>query len=112
MHRVIMEVSDEYKVDHINHDTLDNRRENLRICKQEQNLRNRIKKGDFSSIYKGVHKCGRRKEKWQATISFSKKHIYLGRYESEIDAACAYDVAAIKHFGEFALLNFPELRRA
>lgn len=94
-------------IDHINGDGLDNRRENLRVCSCAQNAQNKMKgtTRTFSSKYKGVtiHKKGR----WQSGIYVNKKHVFLGLFVSEKDAALAYDVAAKKYFGEYARPNFP-----
>lgn len=103
MHHVIM---GRVKVDHKNHNGLDNRRENLRIANQAQNNANRRKdSGDCSSKYKGVT---RENNRWRARIKADEKRIHLGLFHSEEEAARAYDQAAKELFGEFALLNFPE----
>lgn len=108
IHQEIIEVPRGMVVDHINHDGMDNRRANLRAATHSQNLRNRKKtSGATQSKYKGVcWKKGNRK--WQARIGFENKEIYLGCFKNEIDAAKAYDRAAMKYHGEFASLNFPE----
>lgn len=104
--RVIMKAEYGQAVDHINGDTLDNRKINLRVCSLKQNSRNRNKQRALaSSKYKGVswHKIKRR---WQARIICNRICIYLGYFISELDAAMAYDRAATRYFGEFAKLNF------
>lgn len=110
LHRFIMNAPEGSHVDHINHNTLDNRKSNLRICTHEENCRNKQKRkkdkrdNSMSSKYKGV--CFRDdSNKFRATISFNKKRISLGCYENEEDAAKAYNEAAIKYHGEFAVLN-------
>ena len=104
MAREIMHARPGQQVDHINHNTLDNRKLNLRLCTRSQNQHNR-KKQKGSSRHKGVcwHKRDRR---WQAGICYEGQHIYLGCFADEVKAARAYDRAAIKYFGEFAHLNF------
>jgi hypothetical protein len=105
LHRVIMDCPKGLVVDHINHNTLDNRKENLRICTYTQNKMNSQKHNfNTSSKYKGVYRqknCIR----FNAMITVNKKHIYLGGFENEIDAAIAYNNAALIHFGEFAFIN-------
>ena len=106
MHRLIMRPSPGQIVDHINGDGLDNRRENLRLCNNTQNMQNARKKKGTISRYKGVRFCRRVKEKqWRAGITVHGKNIYLGYYLTQEGAALAYNLAAEKHFGEFAKLN-------
>lgn len=88
-------------IDHVNGMPDDNRIANLRIASRSQNMMNsRFIKG--SSKFKGVR---RSQDAWQAEIMIGGKRHYLGRFKSEIDAARAYDAAAAKLFGEFALPN-------
>ena len=91
-------------VDHINNDTLDNRKNNLRVVTKQQNNQNASPQKRSSSSYKGVswHKG---KQKWQARITHKGQRIYLGNYDSEHDAARAYNQAAKRIFGEYAYLN-------
>jgi hypothetical protein len=97
--------SDQY-VDHINHDKSDSRTKNLRIATISQNGGNRLKQRGASSKYKGVswHKLN---SKWQCAIMVHKKAKHLGYFNSEIEAAKAYDEAALKYFKDYAYLNFP-----
>jgi hypothetical protein len=99
-------------VDHINHDPLDNRKSNLRICTARENSINRQKqRQSATSRYKGVWRRRTRKHpsdgKWRAGIRIHKKLVELGRFDNEAEAAMAYDDAARKAFGPFADLNFP-----
>lgn len=111
MHRIIMLVSDKFLViDHINHNGLDNRKQNLRICTQTENLRNSRKHKNCSSKYKGVSIHNQKTltgstVKWCAFIYINNKQKYLGVFESEIEAAKVYNEMAKIHFGEFAELN-------
>lgn len=96
-----------------NGNRMDNRRSNLRIWTRPENLRNAAKRSGCLSQYKGVS-FDRKMNQWFATIWFEGRSIALGHYIEEIDAARAYDRAAVELFGEFARLNFPqelELRR-
>ena len=104
MHRDIMNPSRKEQVDRINHDTLDNRRENLRICNSRENQGNeKISKNNISG-FKGVSWRIDRK-KWRAYISINRKQISLGHFDIKEEAAKAYNEAAKKYFKEFALLN-------
>jgi len=105
MHRLITNCPAGMYVDHKNHNTLDNRKENLRVCTNAQNCSNvRKPKGSSSSNYKGVH-FYKRSKKYQAYIKVNYKRIHLGFYENEDQAAIAYNIAALKYHGEFACLN-------
>ena len=105
MHRVVMNAPVGKQVDHINHNGLDNRKINLRLCTATQNKANRLKPLGGKSKYKGVSltRCG-----WDAKIECKGKRYYLGSFKDEVDAAKAYDKAACELFGEFACLNFPD----
>lgn len=106
MHRYILSAPPYLHVDHINHDRLDNRRENLRFATRSQNNANRNRHCNNTSLYKGVswHEGG-----WEVRIGYQEERIYLGRYQMAMQAAWVYDAAARKLFGEFALENLPGL---
>jgi hypothetical protein len=104
LHRAIVNAQPGEYVDHINGDTLDNRKENLRICTNAENSRNSRKKQVGISKYKGVTK-DKRVDKWVAQIMINRKNINLGSFKSEVDAAITYNTAAVKYHGEFAQLN-------
>jgi len=104
MHRQVMAAKQGQLVDHINHNGLDNRRSNLRLCSKAENSRNQRGHRGGSSRYKGVS-CDRRSAKWQAGISYEGKYHFLGQFDSEIAAARAYNEKARELFGEFAYLN-------
>lgn len=101
MHRQIMNVPKGLDIDHKNHETLDNRRCNLRKATSSQNHMNSRKRKGCSSRFKGVswHKLTR---KWRAYICLNGKICHLGLFINEIDAAKAYDKKAKELFGEFA----------
>lgn len=106
MHRIITKCEKGKVVDHINHDTTDNRKSNLRICTNNFNSMNSRKiKLNKSSVYKGVS-WYKRDGIWTSYIMISRKRIYLGRFKCEIEAAKAYDKKAKELFGEYAYLNF------
>lgn len=104
MHRFLMDAPDGFHVDHINGNTLDNRKENLRIVTAQQNQGNSRKIAVFTSKFKGV--CWQKaSSKWRAYIAVNRRQQHLGLFENEIDAAKAYDMAAEKEFGEYAFYN-------
>jgi hypothetical protein len=103
----IHEVFFEDEVDHKDRDALNNQFENLRPATKSQNAMNRGLRSDNSTGYKGVCMC-KVGGKFQAQIVLRGRAIYLGRFCSSLDAAKAYDKAAIQYFGEFAVLNFPK----
>lgn len=106
LHRMIMNAPARMEVDHTNHNKLDNRKENLRVCTRSQNARNTHKHVGNTSGYKGVSIDSSR-NKWQAHIKVEGRRINLGRFDDVLLAAKTYDLAAKKYFGEFAVLNFP-----
>ena len=104
MHRFILNPSDDQLTDHKNHNGLDNRRRNIRVCETWQNQANRIKRSKASSRFKGVHWQTARKV-WIAKIKRNGIAKHLGNFHDEIEAAIAYNKAAIIIFGDFAYLN-------
>lgn len=104
MHRIIMSAPKGMVVDHINHDTLDNRKCNLRVCTNSQNLMNSRKRSNNTSGYKGVF-WDKDIHKWRAQITVGKKQKYLGSFISKSDAALAYNEASLEFHGEFGYKN-------
>jgi hypothetical protein len=100
LHHFIVDCPPGMCVDHINGNTLDNRRSNLRICAQEENNRNRCKNSNSTSGYKGVFWDNHYK-KWASYIQVNNKRIYLGRFNDPKKAYVAYVAASKKHHGEF-----------
>ena len=91
-------------IDHIDRDTKNNSLSNLRWVTNQENMMNKTKQNNTSSLYKGVY-WHKQNKKWQSNIKFNGKSIYLGLFNSEEAAARKYDQKAIELFGEFASIN-------
>lgn len=107
LHRAIMQPASGMVVDHVNGNSVDNRRANLRIVTAQQNS-SRIHhpaRGATSSGYRGVYDQGN--GRYTAIISLGGRRQYLGTYGDPADAARAFDAAATDARGTFTHLNFP-----
>jgi len=104
MHREVLRASLAEMVDHKDRNGLNNQKENLRRATRSQNQANTRKKSGCASRFKGVS-LDRRDGRWYSRIKVEGRTLQLGRFDSEREAAVAYNRAASKHFGEFALLN-------
>lgn len=104
MHRQILNQTDPHKlVDHINHDGLDNRKQNLTVCTQSQNKKNyKVRRNG----YKGIAFTDDKK-RYRARIMSDGKLTNLGTFDTELEAAVVYDFYATLYHGQFACLNFP-----
>lgn len=112
LHRVILNTPEGMIGDHVNGDTLDNRRANLRNCTKAQNAANL--KGPYAnnkSGYIGVHRH-RKNGTWIAQVRHKGVQRYLGSFATPEEAARARDGAARELHGEFATLNFDEREEA
>jgi hypothetical protein len=103
MHRLLVKC-DGYIIDHISGDGLDNRKCNIRVCNRSENPINRRVNINNLSGYKGVS-WFKPEQKWRAQIQYRKIVYHLGCFIDPIDAAIAYNEAALKYHGEFANLN-------
>lgn len=109
-HRIIFYLTTEEDpgpslIDHKDINPSNNKIENLRKSTSSLNQANTNKKAGFTSKYKGVSWSNQSK-KWKCGICVNAKQIHIGYFDSEIDAANAYDLAAIKYFGNHCKLNF------
>jgi hypothetical protein len=102
IHREIMNAKKGECVDHINHDTLDNRKENLRICTHQQNMCNKAKLSNTSNLYKGVSIMSRNKLRPYVAMCGGD---FVGCFKTELEAAMAYNGRAKELYGEFAVVN-------
>ena len=104
MHRFIMNAPKGMDVDHINHDSLDNRKQNLRICTRSENMQNMCHENNKP---KGItyFNYDNRKKKWRARIKKNYHYIYLGYYKTKKEAIKMYNCAARILFGAYDYLN-------
>jgi hypothetical protein len=104
LHRLIMNCPNDMVVDHINHDTTDNRKVNLRVVTHQQNMMNTKKSKNNTSGVRGV-KWHKATNKWSADITIKEKRINLGLYKNFDDAVQARKQAEEKYFGEYSYDN-------
>lgn len=102
MHKMLLDAP---IVDHINGNGVDNTKNNLRAASQTNNNANgRKRRNATSSKFKGVSFDSTR-QKWECKVNFQGRRVFFGRYDSELDAAKAYNEAALSIFGSFAKVN-------
>lgn len=104
LHREILKVGD-LRIDHINGDGLDNRKSNLRSATSSQNSFNKSKGGNSLYVFKGVRRT--HSGRWSARIMQDYIEYWIGIFDTEVEAAKAYDKEAVRRFGEYAKCNFP-----
>ncbi len=100
LHRLITDAPKDMMVDHINHNTLDNREENLRVCTRSQNGMNRKTNSNTTSGHRGVY-WNEDTDKWAAQISVNNAMTYLGLYDTKGEAIVVRNNAEIREFGDF-----------
>lgn len=108
LQNIILFHDDKYVVDHIDGNTYNNRRQNLRICTQEENTRNRTVGKNNTSGIKGVV-WNKILSKWEARINYKNKRIRIGVFGKFKDAVNARIEAEQKYFGEYSYLNRPNV---
>lgn len=105
LHIFVMGLENGVLLDHKDGDSLNNQKENLRVCTRQQNSYN---KKPYSTApiagIKGIS-LNKKSKRWRAQIQKDKKKIYIGVYSNYLDAAKAYNEKAIELFGEFSQLN-------
>ncbi len=104
LHTYLMPAPDGFITDHKDRNGLNCRKNNLRVATYSQNSQNKKRPNIGDGKFKGVSKHG---NKWRTRIKVGNKRFHIGSYESPELAARAYDTAAGRYFGEFAVLNFP-----
>lgn len=107
LHRFIMNPPDDMVVDHENRNPLDNRKDNLRVCTQHENIFNTSMKSNNISGTVGVS-WHNKSNKWRAYISINGKQKHLGLYDSIEEAIAARRQAEIDYFGEYSPNNNQE----
>jgi hypothetical protein len=109
MHRLILNVSDtNIEVDHIDHNGLNCKKNNLRKTTQKENMQNRLSRIGSTSKFVGVMKVKNR-NLWQSILYKDGKRVFRKTFKSELDAALARDEAVLKYKGEFGYLNKPTI---
>ena len=106
LHRIVMRCSDiDFVIDHLDKNGLNNQKENLRMCTKSENNKHTSSHKNSSSQYLGVS-YDKNRNKWSANLMNNGKRILFKRYNTEIEAAKAYDITAKTQFGVYANLNF------
>ncbi len=107
MHRQIMNPPEGMFVDHIKGNRLDNTCARLHVCTLSENAQNRPKRANATSRYRGVS-YSKKREEWVVALPREANQKFVGAYDDELEAARAYDRAAVLYLNDDAKLNFPE----
>lgn len=102
MHKCLLGSRGDDEIDHKDNNGFNNQRANLRFCTKTQNQANAKLRISNKSGYKGVTRNGKN---WSASVCLCGRAIHLGTYVTLESAALAYDEAATRYYGEFALTN-------
>lgn len=104
MHRILLGAQEGDFVDHWDYDGLNNQRYNIRICTPQENAVRQRPRIDGTSNYKGVS-WNTRTNRWVAGIRVSGTRVHLGYFDTELDAAIAYNLKAAELYPGLAYLN-------
>lgn len=105
LHKIIMGDFKDKIIDHINGNTLDCRKENMRfVTNQENSFNQKVSKNKKSSKHKGIYH-NKKLNNWKVLIKYNYKNIYIGVFDTEQKAVNAYNEKAKELFGEYARLN-------
>lgn len=112
MHRFILGVGSGVQIDHEDGDGLNCQRRNMREATHGQNVvnRDRIRGRVFTSKYRGVYRAQSGANPWRAAIRENGRQVHLGSFSTEEEAARVRDREALRVYGRFARLNFPEVK--
>jgi len=105
MHSLLIDRPEGMVIDHIDGNTLNNQKTNLRVCTKRQNTFNSSMQCNNTSGFKGVALIHMKTPKWLASIKYEGKTYRIGCFTDKLDAARAYNKAAKEYFGDFARLN-------
>jgi len=110
MHREILGLilKDGKVGDHKDRNGLNNQKDNLRIVNNSLNGYNCKMQTSNTSGYRGVNHCEKQYGYWRVRIGVNRQRIECGMFKNILDAAKVYDKAAIKYYGDNAILNFPK----
>lgn len=104
LHKFLIEPNSKESIDHKDNNGLNNSRENLRICTHSQNMANARRRYNVNNRYRGVS-YDKARNQWAARLNMNNSIVFRKRFDTELEAAQAYNEQALIYFGEFARLN-------